>query len=88
MSKKYQSQNKLKRKAQKLARKRAQQAQYQAWAAEGITKGSRRKLIKKRKGARLAKDHKVINAKAVLARPNFRAVPGWVNRKAERLGLN
>lgn len=87
MSKKYQTQNKAKRKAQKLARKAALKAQYQSFRDEGITKKSRRRVIQKRKGARLAKDNKVINTKAVLARPAIGKPPNWVNRKAVALKL-
>lgn len=87
MSKKYQTKNKAKRKSQKLARKAALKAQYQAYRDEGITKNSRRRTIEKRKGARLAKDNKTIDTKAVLQRPTIGKPPGWINRKAVALKL-
>lgn len=87
MSKKYQTQNKSKRKTQKLARKAALKAQYQAYRDAGITKSSKRRTVKKRKGARLAKDNRTINLKAVLARPALGKPEGWVNRKAVGLKL-
>lgn len=87
MSKAYKTRNKEARKSKKRAAKAAKKALYKSYADQGITKKTRRQAIKARKGKKLAKDFKNLNTAAVLARPNYRGVPGWVNRKAERLGL-
>lgn len=73
------------RKKKLAAAKKARKDQYKAWALAGITKKSRRHLKRQQREDTLVKDHKEVNVAAVLARPNFRQVPGWVNRKAEQL---
>lgn len=85
MSQGSKTRSRIKRKAQKLAAKRAQKAQYKAWAEAGITKKSRRAQQKQRAEARLAKDFKVVSIKAALERPALGKPPNWVNRKAEKL---
>lgn len=79
--------NREQRKLEKASRKRSMQEQYKAWAYAGITKKSRRATLKVRAEARLAKDNKQVNVKAVLSRPTFGKPPNWVNRKAVQLGL-
>lgn len=58
MSKGSKSRSKTARKSKKAAAKSARKAQYKAWAVAGITKGSKRQSIKKKKLARSAKDYK------------------------------
>jgi len=55
MSKKTKAKAKDKRAAEKRSRKASQKAQYQAWAAAGVTKGSKRQRSKK------ASDYKLLN---------------------------
>lgn len=85
MSKAYKTRNKEARKSKKRAAKAAKKALYQSFAAQGITKASRRNSIKQRKQKKLAKDFKNVNVAAALARPALGKPDGWVNRKAERL---
>lgn len=57
MSKKTKARAKVKRAQEKRARKASMKTQYQAWAAAGITKGSKRQKSKK------ALAHKLLNPK-------------------------
>lgn len=80
--------NRAARKLQHASRKRAQKEQYKAWAYAGITKKSRRFTKKVRAEAKLAKDNKQVNVRAVLTRPIIGKPSNWVNRKAVGLGLS
>lgn len=85
MSTSSKTRNKEARKAKKRAARAAKKAMYQSFAAQGLTKKTRRASIRQRKAKKLAKDFKNVNVAAALARPALGKPAGWVNRKAERL---
>lgn len=58
MSKKTKARAKTKRASEKRARKASLKAKYQAWAADGITKGSKRQRNKRGRGAKLVNPHR------------------------------
>lgn len=71
--------NRERRKLEKMSARRARKEAYAAMAQSG---DNRKKKGLDQTSNGLAKDHKQVDLKAALARPNFRRVPGWVNRKA------
>lgn len=73
--------NREQRKLEKMGRRAAKKEAYAAMAA----RGNNSKKGETASERRLAKDFKRVNLAAVLARPNYGKVPGWVNRKAEQL---
>lgn len=85
MSTSSKTRNKEARKAKKRALKNAKKAAYAALRDQGVTKKSRRALIKQRKGKKLAKDFKNKNIDAAVARRPQNKPKGWVNRKATNL---